>query len=198
MATTYRFDTDVKEALAMAEGLADYVRGKELYGRTGGGFFSQMPSLTVGALVMRLRRLDAFRLKFDDKVRKKLDKAVDLYDTTRREWRMHYEEKVLQEAHSRIDAMATFFRECSESPANAANIYRPELLRRTIVQELIREMEDLRLKDDDLQAKIRGADSRLRTVLRPSAFQWAEMLQEVYPQKEYWWLYQSPPAELDK
>jgi hypothetical protein len=198
MSANYRFDTDVKEALAMAEGLADYVRGSELYGRTGGGFFSQMPSLTVGALVMRLRRLHDLRLQLDDRMRERLDRAAAIYEQTRRDWRLHYEEKATHEAHSRIDAMATFFRECSESPANAVNIYRPELLRRTIVQELLHELEDLRITDENLQTKVRGADSRLRSVLRPAGFQWAQSLMAVYPEKEYWWLYQAPPADAEK
>ena len=39
MATNYTLDRDLKEAEAMAEGLAEYVRGTALYGSTGGGVF---------------------------------------------------------------------------------------------------------------------------------------------------------------
>ena len=53
-------DTDLKEAQAMTNALEGYLLGDELYGRVGsGGLFGggKMPALTIGALLLRLRRL---------------------------------------------------------------------------------------------------------------------------------------------
>jgi hypothetical protein len=52
-------ERDLNEARDMANGLADYVRGDQLYGSVGGGLFGSgnKPALTVGALLLRLRRL---------------------------------------------------------------------------------------------------------------------------------------------
>ncbi|MEL6526404.1 MAG: hypothetical protein AAFQ07_11920, partial [Chloroflexota bacterium] len=72
MSASYDINKDLKEAKAMADGLADYLRGDVLYGSTQGGFFSRMPSLTVGALLMRLRRLDALRTNMMDSDRRTL------------------------------------------------------------------------------------------------------------------------------
>lgn len=196
MAATYDISKDLKEASAMARGLSDYVRGDELYGNAGGGFFSRMPSLTVGALLLRLRRLHALRGDLNERQQKTLDEAVNAYETVRKEWTTHYEEKLLREAKSRIDAMQGFFRECRDSMSRCAGIYRPELLRRSIVQEIERELQELRVEDDELQDKIRGADGRLRAFLRDDQFQWDERLQDLYPKSEFWWLYQKPPQEL--
>lgn len=194
MSAKYSLETDLKEAKAMADALESYVRGDSLYGTAHGGFFSSMPSLTIGALLMRLRRLDAQRDQMQDRQRKTLDAAVDRYETVMREWSHHSEQKMLREAHSRLDAMSSFFKECAESERQCAAVYRPEQLRRTIVQELLREMEARNVQaGKDLQAKVSNADKYLRGFFRPAEFEWADALQAIYPENEFWWLYQRPP-----
>lgn len=194
MSAKYSLDTDLKEAKAMADALENYVRGDTLYGSASGGFFSSMPSLTVGALVMRLRRLDAQRDQMQDRQRKTLDAAVERYESVAREWTEHYEQKMLREANSRLDAMSNFFKECAESERQCAAVYRPEQLRRTIVQELLREMDSRNVSvGKELEAKVRNADKYLRGYFRPSEFEWADSLQAIYPESEFWWLYQRPP-----
>jgi hypothetical protein len=194
MSSNYKLDVDLKEAEAMAGGLSEYVRGNDLYGSTGGGMFSRMPSLTPGALLLRLRRLDALRGKLEDRQSKRLDAAIEAYDSARREWTQHYEDKLVQEANSRIDSMATFFEECDDSPAKCFESYRTELLKRTIVQEVLREMHELNVSDAALISKINAADNRLKTYFKPATFQWSEELKPVYPEDEFWWLYQAPQA----
>jgi uncharacterized membrane-anchored protein YhcB (DUF1043 family) len=194
MSSNYSLEKDLKEAKAMADGLASYVRGDSLYGNAGGGIFSSMPSLTVGALVMRLRRLDALRDQMQDRQQKTLDSAIDTYDNVIREWRHHYEQKILREMDSRLDAMRSFFKECAESERQCASVYRPEQLRRTIVQELLRESDSQNIAiSDTLKNKVRSTDKSLRGFFRPAEFEWSEMLQPVYSEDEFWWLYQRPP-----
>jgi hypothetical protein len=194
MSSNYKIEADLKEAEAMAEGLSEYVRGNDLYGTTGGGMFSRMPSLTSGALLLRLRRLDMLRGKLEDRQSKRLDAAVEAYDSARREWTQHYEDKLVQEAHSRIDSMATFFEECDDSPAKCFEAYRTELLKRTIVQEVLKEMRELNVSDAALTTKINAADARLKSYFKPAEFQWSEELKSAYPEDEFWWLYQAPQA----
>lgn len=196
MSTKYKIQTDLEEAKAMAEGLEVYVRGNQLYGNTGGSFFSRMPSLTAGALLMRLRRLDTLRDLMEDRHYKALDSAVDCWQSVRQDWRVHYEGKLQHEARSRLDSMKTFFRECDESPKNCHSNYRPELLRRTIVQEIIREMDELDIElEDKTKKKLDMVDKKLRSVVQDNNFQWADGLQDSYPQDEFWWLYSKPPVK---
>jgi hypothetical protein len=101
MSSQYRLETDVNEAFAMAENLENYVRGNELYGHAGGGFFSKMPSLTVGALAMRLRRLQQLQEFLNDRQKKLLDEAITSHDEVSREWRVHYTAKAQKEMLSR-------------------------------------------------------------------------------------------------
>lgn len=192
MSTNYKFGEDVDQAAKMAELLEDYVRSKQLYAYAG-AIFSNMPSMTVGALVLRLRRLDVLRDHLKDHQSKKLDKAIDRYMFVRTDWAYHYTGKMKQEAHSRIDTIKPFFYECGENIRNCIGIYKPELMRRTIVQELLREMQDLNVKDVDLQVKVSEIDYRLHKVTETAKFQWAEILKPAYDANEFWWLYHSPP-----
>lgn len=192
----YSIEQDLKEAEAMADSLASYVRQDNLYGSVGGGgLFSggRMPSLTVGALVMRLRRLSQFADEMTDAQRARLDKTIAAHDAAAKEWRVHYEGKMVREANSRLDAMKTFFEECASSPATCPRIYLPEVLRRTIVEELLIAMKERGMDDRELITKARDTDSRLRRFVQPSAFVWAEALQPAYDQKQFWWMYGEPP-----
>ncbi len=199
--TTYSVDRDLKEAAAMASGLETYVRGTNLYGSVGGGLFSSnMPSLTIGALLMRLRRL---RAQFDSLTpdqRSRLEQAEAAHEKARREWTHHYTEKLTQEGFSRLKAMNTFFEECGERaldrPNPCASIYLPEALRRTIVQEILIAMHDSNLPTDALSAEARKIDGRLRRYTAPSDFIWAAELEAIYPRSPYWWLYAKPPVTV--
>lgn len=193
---TYSIDKDLKEAQAMAKALVPYVYEKELYGRTGsGGMFSggAMPTLTVGALLMRLRRLRTLRPHMNEKQQAQFDEIEARNDEVRREWAAAYEGKMVREALSRLDAMRAFFDECSQSPQLCASAYLPEALKRTIVEEIRLAMRDYRITSSEVDSKTRSTDSRLRRFTQqPSHFIWAEALQEVYPSESFWWLYHRP------
>ncbi|MDX2074801.1 MAG: hypothetical protein SFZ02_00090 [bacterium] len=188
----YNLEQDLKELEAMVSHLAPYLKSSELYGNAGGGFFSKMPALTIGAVVMRLRRLEELRISLTTAQRDRFDKAKQSHEAVYREWKTHYEKKLLREAHSRLDAMRTFFEECENDPRLCAQVYSPEVLRRTIVQEIILHMNDISLTDETLPTKITGVDGRLRRYVRPNDFFWDKTLETAYPQADFWWLYQRP------
>jgi hypothetical protein len=194
MSAKYELEQDMREAVAMVKGLEAYVRGTELYGNAGGGFFSRMPALTVGALVMRLRRLDVLRAQLNSAQSTQLREIQQQHALTRREWAVHYDEKVLREVKSRLDAMNAFFKECADAPKQAPTLYPPEASRRTIAQELVRVLQEQGELDKEVSDKLLGADSRLRQFAKPSAFIWSSLLEPVYPPSEFWWLYAKPPT----
>lgn len=194
MSESYDFARDLREARLMIENLETYVRGDELY-QSVGGFFSKMPSLTAGAVLMRLRRLHELHTYLDDAQRQTLAEIQQTFEGVRDDWRKHYEDKLSREAYSRLNAMQNFFRECRDSLHNCSGMYRPEMLRRTIIEEIIFEMTQLKLADSDLAQQVRATDGKLRGVLRSDSFQWADVLRPAYPENTYWWLYGKPPAE---
>lgn len=196
--TSYSTALDLKEAQAMADGLEEYVRGNELYGRAGGFFsLSQMPSLTVGALRMRLRRLAAQRDQLSSEQAAQLDGVMFAHDRARREWRRHYDEKMEREARSRLKAMETFFEELRDNPRIAASSYLPEAMRRTIVEELLIAMREADLNVEAIERDARAIDGRLRRWVAPGEFLWSAVLSPVYPQAQFWWLYSRPNVQED-
>lgn len=195
MSENYSIDTDLKEASAMSESLVPYVHEKELYGKAGGGgFFNKLPAMTIGGLVMRLRRLDTLRDQLTPAQAEKLDQAQSHMREIAKEWRVHFTEKMVREANSRLDAMKQYFDECASSERQCANYYNPEILRRTTVQELLIAMDDLGITvEPELKQKVAGTDSKLRRYVRPADFVWAETLKPAYPEQPFWWMYQRPP-----
>lgn len=192
---SYSFSQDLKEAKAMADALDRYVRHETLYGTVGaGGLFSggRMPALTVGALLMRLRRLNALSDQLSDSQRQTLAVVETRNRAVHQEWRVHYEGKMTREAHSRLDAMKPFFEECASSPRLCAQVYRPEVLRRTIVEELLIAMQDYDIDSGDVVKKVRAVDGRLRSFVQADEFLWSEVLKPAYPEKQFWWMYNRP------
>ena len=197
MSQDYSIETDMNEAEAMVKGFESYLKSNEVYGSVGGGFFSfgQMPSLTAGALAMRLRRLSVLHMQMDADQRQRLAATAKQHAAIIDEWAAHYERKLLREANSRLDSMRHYFQEIGQGQDALSN-YPPEQLRRTIVQEILIVMADLGIVSADMDTKLRFIDDRLQGVaLEPGGFQWAAILEPAYPENDYWWLYRQPRAQ---
>jgi hypothetical protein len=193
--TIYDLARDLREAQAMANALVPYVHEDALYGRVGGrGLFSAsaMPSLTIGALLMRVRRLRALEARLSAPERETLKAVEAQIESVRQTWTLHFSEKLVKEANSRLRAIEQYFKECEDDPRLCAGAYLPEALRRTIVQEIAAALESYDLPVTDLQRSMRLVDGKLRRHTEPSAFIWAAALQPVYPDPPFWWLYAKP------
>lgn len=181
---TYSIDQDLREAQAMADGLVPYVYEKELYRAVGGN----LPTLTIGALLMRLRRLRTLQGKMSANQKAQFEQIDARHEQVRREWANAYEAKLVTEANSRLDAMKPYFEECGSA-------YMPEALRRTIVEEIRIAMRDYNIASADINSKTRYSDGKLRGCVQPSAFIWSATLQEVYANEPFWWLYNRPSKD---
>ena len=196
MSEYYSVDQDLREAEAMTKGLENYLKGDTLYASAGGGIFSfgNMPTMTVGALLMRLRRLGVLRMQLNTQQREQLAELNRKHEEVRSEFPAHYEKKMLWEANSRLDLMRQYFSDAM-TPGDAVSNYPPEMLRRTIVQELLAAMDELRIQSAELDTKVQQIDSRLNGIATErTGFLWDAQLEPAYPQKDYWWLYRKPRA----
>jgi hypothetical protein len=180
----YLIERDLKELQAMAAALVPYIYEDELYGRVG----MNMPSLTVGAVLMRLHRLKALANQMSPAQRTILDQAAAQVDAVKKEWGGHFEKKLLREAEARLRDLLTYTREAKEAPRTAANAYLPEALRRTMIQDIL----DVLSNNNDVGSRARQTDSALKSYLEDSDFIWSAALQPVYPADKYWWLYKRP------
>ena len=180
----YSIERDLKELEAMAAALVPYVYEDELYGRVG----MNMPSLTVGAILLRLHRLRALENQLTPAQRAILDRAEAQVKSAQKEWDSHFQKKLVREAEARLRDIMTYIRETKESPQIAANAYLPEALRRTMIAEIMNALPD----KGDLVGRALLVDSELKNYLQDSDFIWAKSLQPVYPAERYWWLYKRP------
>lgn len=185
----YSIERDLKEAQVMIEALVPYVYQDELYTLLGGN----MPSLTLGAVLMRLRRLRMLHNRMTSAQAEQFQQIEAKHEAVREEWRTHYHKKLLREAESRLNNLSAYFKECEDDPATCANAYMPEALRRTIIQEILDELPASEAEPSDVQEKSRKSDARMRRYVQPSSFIWDAMLKPVYDEKTYWWLYNRPP-----
>lgn len=194
MSSRYSLERDLDEFEQMVERLEDYLLGDAMYLPVGGGFFrgSSTPQMTLGALLLRRRRLRYLRSKLKRADGIRLDAALTQHCRLQQEWTLHYEKKVRQEVSSRLRVMAGFFRECSENPRDCAGAYPVEALRRSIMQEIILAMAEFGYDKGNLSAAIRPADQALRRILHAGEFIWSPVLEAVYPRRTFWWLYSSP------
>lgn len=132
-------------------------------------------------------------MQLDTNQREQLQAIISQQQAVKHEWQRHYEQKLLREANSRLDAMQHFFQEMREAPRDSAGNYKIEVSRRTIVQELLHEIKEMNLQSDELDQKARRSDSAFASTISAEAgFQWSAILEPVYPRQEFWWLYRKP------
>jgi hypothetical protein len=196
--TIYNLEKDLHEAETMVQGLVPYVYEDRIYANVGnGGMFAakNTPSLTLGAVLMRLRRLHVLEDHMTDAQRATLDSITHEHERVRKEWTLHYNNKLVQEATSRLKQIVQYFQDCREDPRTCANAYLPEALRRTIVPEIADALEQHDVPSAELDNTIHIADSGLRRYAMPCDFIWAEELQPVYPKSRFWWLYAKPQQQ---
>ena len=189
---TYSIDRDLSEAQAFADHLVPYVYEGELYGTIGGMFASgSMPRLTLGGLLQRLHQLHALEDQLTPEQKTQLAEIDAKTESVRQEWMVHYNDKLLQEANSRLKMIERFFDDCAEEPRTCAANYPLEAMRRTIVQVIVGTLTE---PNAELNRVVSQVDTQLRRFTQPSEFIWATMLQPAYPPEAYWWLYARPPS----
>lgn len=193
----YNIFNDLHELQQMTGALKGYLRRDALYGTVGGGFFTGagIPNFTIGTILLRLRRLHILGGMLDERRRGQLVAAQARHDEVRAANERRYVERLAHEAHSRLDAMKTFFEECREDPKLCPRIYTPEAFRRTVVAEVLAALDEAGYASEDLTQKVRATDRRLHGYVQATPFIWDDLLLPAYPERDFWWLYHSPPSQ---
>jgi len=201
MSSRYSIDRDLKEIAKMGETLQHYVLSDMLYMSIEGGLFGSrdMPQITMGAFLLRLRRLNQFRDEMNGVQQATLDKAIAQHNAVRNEWTVHYEQKMEREAESRLKLLAEFFRDCRDNVKECSDAYRVEALKRTIVQELVMALDEQGYESQAVKSRVYHTDKELRGWVTDGEFIWSDKLMSVYPKERFWWLYgRVEPTEVSK
>jgi len=112
----YDLDRDLRVLAAMASSLTPYLYEDEVYGQLGGS----LPKLTLGGLLMRLYRLSHLENLLDAHQQDTVRDARLNFEAAKAEWTAHYEQKLVRELQSRMEALDYFVRECVEDASTSA------------------------------------------------------------------------------
>lgn len=167
--------TFLDEALPL---LQEYLLSKELYWAVSCGVYR----LTPGNILLALARLEAQHPAAVTKYRPALE-------TSRRQWRVAWEQKVAQETASRLRLWSQYLQEVDFAPATELPAYATEARQRTILQLLKTEMPAL-----PEWAQLDALDTALRRQVADGEFIWPEVFRRVFAPQEFWFLYVKQPS----
>jgi hypothetical protein len=184
----FDLERDVHAAQEMAAGLKPYVYEKELYGFLPG----DLPRLTVGGLLMRLRRLWAVEHLLTPDQKSRLHTAQQQFEAVRKEWSVAYEGKLQQELQARIKALFQYLGEYGEDPRRAQENYLVAMEKRVMVELLAEQAAERGILKDSTRDSLTKIDNLIRRYFEPGDFNWDARLEVAYPREKYWYLYLNP------
>lgn len=191
--TTYDITRDLYELTTMALSLEQYITSDDVF-YAPKGKFSEVPTMTLGTFLMRLRRIAALQQQLDVGSRAQLGIAIQSHDNVLNEWSFHYQRKMEQELKTRLQSLRVFLDELSDVPESTHDML-PELLARTAIEELLIQAGTNIEIDPNLRKDVEVIDTYWDSVTHDSYFHWDEKLRKVYPKPQYWWLYRALDSE---
>lgn len=156
------------------EELQDYLLSDQLYWPLGRR--AELPRLTIGGLLLALRRAETLGSAGDH--RSRLEEA-------RLRWGVAWERKVLREFAARLKLWAAYLEDYRAAPAAHAPDY-PGQVRERVLLDLLRAETFAPPKES---AALAGLDEFLRAALVPGGFVWRESLRPAFPPDPFWYLY---------
>jgi len=181
----FDLDRDLRALATMASNLTPYLYEDEMYGYLSG----DLPNLTLGGLLLRLYRLGRLENLLDADQQTMLQDARINFEAECAKWAVHYETKLQQELHARLDAFDQFLNECGDDLPSCAANYPVQAEKRTIIEHLNDELVELEARPEEIENRLRHIDQKLRRLLVESDFISDERLEAVYPKHRFWWMY---------
>lgn len=181
----FDLDRDLRALATMASNLTPYLYEDEMYGYLSG----DLPNLTLGGLLLRLYRLGRLENLLDADQQTMLQDSRINFEAECAKWAVHYETKLQQELHARLDAFDQFLNECGDDLPSCAANYPVQAEKRTIIEHLNDELVELEARPEEIENRLRHIDQKLRRLLVESDFISDERLTAVYPKGRFWWMY---------
>ena len=181
----FDLDRDLRALATMASNLTPYLYEDEMYGYLSG----DLPNLTLGGLLLRLYRLGHLENLLDADQQTMLQDSRINFEAECAKWAVHYETKLQQELHARLDAFDQFLNECGDDLPSCAANYPVQAEKRTIIEHLNDELVELEARPEEIENRLRHIDQKLRRLLVESDFISDERLTAVYPKGRFWWMY---------
>jgi len=143
------------------------------------------PQLTIGSLVLSLKRLSA--LDHSGQQQAELSEITAQIEQVRQEWRANWAKKAAQEYGSRLNLWQQYLRELRDDPRQQANFYANEVRHRAILQLLQSEMLDSHPQNEVEQLVMH--DAILRGLTKPADFVWESEVKSAFSRELFWFLW---------
>jgi ubiquinone biosynthesis protein UbiJ len=176
---------------AMADELDDYLKSSQLFWepdrRWPGG--AKLPKLTLGGLLLALRRLETLRDRLDPDWSRALTRAGQELAFQKSHWRVRCQAKLARDLRSRLDTWAWYLDDCEAQGESAIVHYARQVETRVKIELLLDEVAQIKLDVRDERQRQRVLDERLRADWRPGDFCWLEALAAGFPPERFWYLW---------
>jgi hypothetical protein len=194
----YTPDSDLHFIEACAPELEAYLLASEIYwplAQPKG--LAALPRLTVGSLLLALRRLSAVEVDLPAPQAVRLTRARARIETQRLRWTAAIGTKMALEMRARSNLWRAYLDDLSDSPRPNAELFPTEVRQRAMLQ-LVATAPELDPLPVEVRFALQGFDARLRGMFVAGAFVWEEQLAPAFPPPEYWFLYGRPTEKRER
>jgi len=176
--------------IAMIEELANYMNSGALYWPM---FKADYPSMTLGGLLMRKRRLQILADLLSEAEQVKLTHIITQFKEMTYDKTALLEEKGTKELHTRTTQWKEHLQEYWDSEVIAQHYYATDVEVRTIITDLIFMLDtDPYQLDAKLVSQVDSLDDELMSNWQDGEFIWPTEWIPAYGKGDYWWLYGMP------
>jgi hypothetical protein len=190
--SAYTPDSDIAFVAASGPELEAYLLSREVYWPlTQPRGQVALPRLTLGGLLLALRRLSAVERDLTPDEGAILARARSRIEAERQRWASGAAAKVAAEAHARLNLWRAYLQDLADSPARQAELYAGEVRQRAMLQVLMTAAEGTGFPEA-ARGEIEALDALLRRSFGAGSFVWAQRLAPAFPPREYWFLYGWP------
>ncbi|MCP4427179.1 MAG: hypothetical protein GY803_22050 [Chloroflexi bacterium] len=152
-----------------------------------------MPKLTIGGCLMRQRRLQAARDRFDAVDQARLDAALQLFANKLAKNVVRFEKRMHQELRARLADWSAYLRHMSSRMMADVNYYASVADTRVVITVMLDELRKPEYQlDPRIQEEVIALDRNLNGRWQSGDFVWPSVWQPAYSQEKYWQLYGRP------
>lgn len=154
---------------------------------------ANMPPMTIGGVLMRLRRLTALREQLNTEERHQLETAASAFDAALFEKVVRFEQRAHDELHARLREWTTYLRDLPSKSAADVENYAAKVDGRVVIAELAAKLSEPPYRQAPrLAADIAAVDNRLKALWVPGGFVWNPVWEAAYAPDSFWYLYGTP------
>ncbi len=152
---------------------------------------ADMPPLTIGGCLMRIRRLSKLQAQLPHLDKNRVVQAGARFEDALIEKVVRFEKRAHQELHTRLGEWSICLREPHIQPKR----YIDKVDIRVVIAELMLALQKKPYHlEQQVTEQIDLLDKNLKSRWHPGEFVWNVVWQSAYPSQSYWWLYGSPVA----